>query len=147
MIRAYEAKDLPSMIAIWNEVVEEGIAFPQEEQFVSMEGNVLCMTSDGECWVCDLGTGKENTIGMPIVAFDHRVSFDAEIGHRDVPNAFIVYGTGCFWGFEGYPQEFEIYVDKDTLEARYQDVWDEEEGYEEYRKIIDGGDEDGAASA
>ena len=31
MIRAYEAKDLPSMIAIWNEVVEEGIAFPQED--------------------------------------------------------------------------------------------------------------------
>lgn len=30
-IRAYEEKDLPGMIKIWNEVVEEGIAFPQEE--------------------------------------------------------------------------------------------------------------------
>lgn len=30
-IRAYEQNDLPDMIAIWNEVVEEGIAFPQEE--------------------------------------------------------------------------------------------------------------------
>lgn len=30
-IRAYEEKDLPDMIHIWNEVVEEGIAFPQEE--------------------------------------------------------------------------------------------------------------------
>lgn len=30
-IRAYEENDLPEMIAIWNEVVEEGIAFPQEE--------------------------------------------------------------------------------------------------------------------
>ena len=30
-IRKYEAADLPAMIAIWNEVVEEGIAFPQEE--------------------------------------------------------------------------------------------------------------------
>lgn len=30
-IRAYEEKDLSGMIAIWNEIVEEGIAFPQEE--------------------------------------------------------------------------------------------------------------------
>lgn len=31
IVRAYETKDLESMIQIWNEVVEEGIAFPQEE--------------------------------------------------------------------------------------------------------------------
>lgn len=31
VIRAYEKKDLTSMIAIWNEVIEEGIAFPQED--------------------------------------------------------------------------------------------------------------------
>lgn len=31
IIRKYEEADLPSMIAIWNEVVEDGIAFPQEE--------------------------------------------------------------------------------------------------------------------
>lgn len=31
MIRKYEEKDLEAMIGIWNEVVEEGIAFPQEE--------------------------------------------------------------------------------------------------------------------
>lgn len=30
-VRAYEEKDLPEMIKIWNEIVEEGIAFPQEE--------------------------------------------------------------------------------------------------------------------
>lgn len=30
-IRPYEERDLPDMIKIWNEVVEEGIAFPQEE--------------------------------------------------------------------------------------------------------------------
>lgn len=30
-IRAYTPGDLKQMIAIWNEVVEEGIAFPQEE--------------------------------------------------------------------------------------------------------------------
>lgn len=31
IIRAYEEKDLSAMVWIWNEVVEEGIAFPQEE--------------------------------------------------------------------------------------------------------------------
>ena len=36
IVRKYEEKDLPEMIRIWNEVVEEGIAFPQEET-LSME--------------------------------------------------------------------------------------------------------------
>ena len=31
MIRQYRQSDIPEMIRIWNEVVEEGIAFPQEE--------------------------------------------------------------------------------------------------------------------
>ena len=29
-VRAYQPSDLPDMIRIWNEVVEDGIAFPQE---------------------------------------------------------------------------------------------------------------------
>ena len=31
MIRRYTQSDMPDLIRIWNEVVEEGIAFPQEE--------------------------------------------------------------------------------------------------------------------
>ena len=31
IIRKYQETDLPEMTEIWNEVVEEGIAFPQEE--------------------------------------------------------------------------------------------------------------------
>lgn len=31
IIRKYKSEDLEQMITIWNEVVEEGIAFPQEE--------------------------------------------------------------------------------------------------------------------
>ncbi len=31
IVRAYRTEDLPAMISIWNEVVEEGAAFPQEE--------------------------------------------------------------------------------------------------------------------
>ncbi len=38
IIRGYEEKDLESMIQIWNEVVEEGIAFPQEELLNDITG-------------------------------------------------------------------------------------------------------------
>lgn len=31
MIREYTEADLPCMVKIWNEIVEEGMAFPQEE--------------------------------------------------------------------------------------------------------------------
>ena len=30
-VRKYEEKDLPDLIRIWNEVVEDGVAFPQEK--------------------------------------------------------------------------------------------------------------------
>lgn len=31
IIRKYEKEDLPDLIRIWNQVVEDGVAFPQEE--------------------------------------------------------------------------------------------------------------------
>lgn len=41
MIRKYEKKDIPTMIRIWNEVVEEGIAFPQEECLTEESGEIF----------------------------------------------------------------------------------------------------------
>ena len=38
LIRPYTPADLPAMIDIWNEVVEEGIAFPQEEPLDGSSG-------------------------------------------------------------------------------------------------------------
>ena len=40
-IRQYQAKDVPEMIAIWNEVVEDGIAFPQEENLTEETGKAF----------------------------------------------------------------------------------------------------------
>ena len=37
-VRGYEEKDLPAMIRIWNEVVEDGVAFPQEEALTTETG-------------------------------------------------------------------------------------------------------------
>ncbi len=41
VIRKYEEKDLCAMIEIWNEIVEEGNAFPQEEFLTSESGVVF----------------------------------------------------------------------------------------------------------
>lgn len=109
---------------------------PRLDPYVSVKDNIVCMTSDGECWVCDIATGKDNSIDMPIVAFDHYVDFSVD-QNRDIENTFVISGRGCYWGCEAYPQEFEIYIDKDTLEEKKQDVWDEEEGYEAYRQSLE----------
>ena len=37
-VRAYQSSDLPYMIHIWNEVVEDGVAFPQEEYLNDQTG-------------------------------------------------------------------------------------------------------------
>ena len=41
IISKFEDKDLSAMIAIWNEIVEEGIAFPQEEPLTSETGKAF----------------------------------------------------------------------------------------------------------
>lgn len=41
IIRAYNSADIPSMINIWNEVVEEGIAFPQEDYLTQATGQIF----------------------------------------------------------------------------------------------------------
>ena len=38
LIRKYDNKDIDSMVAIWNEVVEDGIAFPQEDKLDKVTG-------------------------------------------------------------------------------------------------------------
>ena len=40
-IRQYQAKDIPEMITVWNEVVEDGIAFPQEENLTEETGKAF----------------------------------------------------------------------------------------------------------
>lgn len=41
IIRQYEGKDLAEMISIWNEVVEEGVAFPQEDFLDASAGSAF----------------------------------------------------------------------------------------------------------
>ena len=41
VIRKYTEKDVPAMCGIWNEVVEEGVAFPQEETLTEKTGSAF----------------------------------------------------------------------------------------------------------
>ena len=52
IVRAYEKRDLGAMIRIWNEVVEEGVAFPQEE-FLDEETGAAFFASQTYCAVAE----------------------------------------------------------------------------------------------
>lgn len=57
IIRKYEPKDIESMVHIWNEVVEEGVAFPQEE-FLTNESGADFFAVQSYCGVAeDIYTG------------------------------------------------------------------------------------------
>lgn len=41
VVREYKGEDIPAMVSIWNEVVEEGIAFPQKECLTKSTGRAF----------------------------------------------------------------------------------------------------------
>lgn len=56
-IRGYEEKDLPEMTRIWNQVVEEGVAFPQEENLDEKTGPEF-FAGQSHCGVAQTAEGK-----------------------------------------------------------------------------------------
>ena len=63
-IRKYHADDLSHMIAIWNEVVDEGVAFPQEELLNEQTGAQF-FSSQSYCGVAI--DEKNNVLGLYIL--------------------------------------------------------------------------------
>ena len=57
-VRAYTEKDLPDMIYIWNEVVEDGVAFPQEELLTEETGKEFFAEQTYSAVAEDAETGK-----------------------------------------------------------------------------------------
>ncbi len=57
-VRKYEQADLPTMINIWNEVVEDGIAFPQEEKLDSGTGKDFFASQSFSAVAVDEDTGE-----------------------------------------------------------------------------------------
>lgn len=58
IIRPYETSDLPDMIRIWNEVVEDGVAFPQEEFLNDATGADFFSEQTYTAVAADLDSGK-----------------------------------------------------------------------------------------
>ncbi|MBQ6505319.1 MAG: GNAT family N-acetyltransferase [Flexilinea sp.] len=53
MVRQYNSDDLEEMIAIWNEVVDEGVAFPQEE-FLDPDSGAVFFASQSYTGVAEI---------------------------------------------------------------------------------------------
>ena len=58
VIRKYEEKDLSAMTEIWNEIVEEGNAFPQEDLLTTDSGAEFFASQTYAGVAEDTGTGK-----------------------------------------------------------------------------------------
>ena len=52
IVREYTKADIPSMVRIWNEVIDEGIAFPQEEMLDERTGTEF-FGNQSYCGVAD----------------------------------------------------------------------------------------------
>ena len=57
-VRQYREPDLKEMIRIWNEVVEDGVAFPQEELLTMESGNTFFAEQTYSAVAEDADTGK-----------------------------------------------------------------------------------------
>lgn len=57
-VREYTEADLPEMINIWNEVVEDGIAFPQEKTLDSVTGKEFFASQSFSAAAVDEETGE-----------------------------------------------------------------------------------------
>lgn len=57
VVRSYGSGDLNAMLEIWNEVVEEGIAFPQEECLTAKTGATF-FDNQSHCGVAETATGQ-----------------------------------------------------------------------------------------
>ncbi len=64
LIREYNADDLKQMTAIWNEIVDEGIAFPQEE-LLNGETSADFFSSQSYCGVA--ADEKNDILGLYIL--------------------------------------------------------------------------------
>lgn len=69
LVRGYVPTDVPGMMEIWNEIVEEGIAFPQEECLTAGTGPEFfaaqshCGVAEGEGGILGLYILHPNNVG------------------------------------------------------------------------------------
>ena len=84
-IRKYQEKDLPDMVRIWNKVVEEGVAFPQEEYLDETGGRKFF----AEQSYCGVAESNGSVVGLYIL---HPNNI-GRCGH--IANASYAVDAGC----------------------------------------------------
>ena len=62
-IRKYNESDVPAMVRIWNEVVEEGVAFPQEEFLDERSGRAFFAAQS----YCGVAIADGRVVGLYIL--------------------------------------------------------------------------------
>ena len=67
MIRQYTQCDIPDMVRIWNEVVEEGIAFPQEECLDLESGSAFFSSQSYMALLKSMGRLRDYIFSIPIM--------------------------------------------------------------------------------
>lgn len=100
-VREYQESDLPELIRIWNEVVEDGVAFPQEELLTEETGREFFLSQtytaaavDEDAKVYGLYILHPNNVGRcgHICNASYAVSCDARglhIGERLVSDCLV----------------------------------------------------------
>ena len=58
IVRAYSENDIPQMIDIWNEIVEDGTAFPQEELLTPETGTAFFASQTYSAVAAEASTGQ-----------------------------------------------------------------------------------------
>ena len=64
-IRAYQPEDVPALVEIWNEVVEQGIAFPQKAPLTNQIG--AAFFAKQSCTAAAYDTETAEIVGMYIL--------------------------------------------------------------------------------
>ena len=84
-IRKYREKDLSAMIRIWNEVVEEGVAFPQEDYLDEESGKAFFAAQS----YCGVAEDNSSVVGLYIL----HPNYAGRLGH--IANASYAVSSAC----------------------------------------------------
>jgi len=95
-IRRFEESDVPDMVRIWNQVVEDGMAFPQTECLTPEDGRkffseqtVSSVAQDDDGRICGLYIIHPNNIGRVGHICNGSYAVDRDIRGRHVGEALV----------------------------------------------------------
>ena len=94
-VRPYRPADLPEMVRVWNEIVDEGTAFPQEERLTAetgaafFAGQTRCGVAEAEGRILGLYILHPNNVGRCGHLCNASYAVEAESRGRRVGEALV----------------------------------------------------------